>query len=116
MFAPNDKAFDDAVQDGSNDEELEKNFVDNHFIVGQRVPIFPSKPTMFDSIDDYPKVLRPNIIVPGGPLVHIIDRVNTKPFNAMSILTMQPAVSAMLKLIKTFDMTNILDSKQTTLF
>ncbi|KAI2810512.1 hypothetical protein BLOT_001674 [Blomia tropicalis] len=115
LFAPNDKAFDDAVQDGSNDEELEKNFVDNHFIVGQRVPIFPSKPTMFDSIDDYPKVLRPNIIVPGGPLVHIIDRVNTKPFNAMSILTMQPAVSAMLKLIKTFDMTNILD-KPTSFF
>ena len=116
IFAPNDKAFEQQKdKDPLEDKESKKNFLNNHVIVGQRVPIYPNHQEQPENdqeeAQDTPKILRANIIIRGGPLVHVIDRVSSQPINSMSLLAMQPAISVMMKLLKSVNMRDTLDRK-----
>ena len=112
IFAPNDKAF-DKDPNPIEDEESRKNFLNNHVVVGQRVPIFPNNQDNGEESGDTPKILRANIIIRGGPLVHVIDRVNSEPINSMSLLGMQPAISLMMNLVKAVNLRDTLNCKST---
>lgn len=113
IFAPNDQAF--AQEKEPDDEEAKANFLRNHVVIGQRVPVYPPPPSNSGSPNKptkssgSPQVLRANIVVSGGPLVHVIDRLNSRPFDSATLCDLQPAMAAMMALLSSAQMRSALN-------
>ncbi len=86
-------------------------------VIGQRVPVYPqpssgsNKPPS-SSGNSSPQVLRANIVISGGPLVHVIDRLNSRPLDSATLCDLQPAMAAMMAILSSAKMRSVLNGKQ----
>lgn len=106
ILAPTDQAFAKSPRNWSDSEESKAQFLANHLIPGQRLPIYTTDSSSNSEEQDSderkdPRVIRPNLEAnPNAPLVHVIDRVNTEPIGPKLIISLQPALSTLARLMQ----------------
>jgi len=115
IFAPNDEAFKKDKFNFESDPDAQKTFFKNHVILGQRVPIYRNEDPSagHPELPSGPKIVKSNIYVQGGPLVHIIDRINHEPINSMQLAQLQPSISKVVRMIQESDLGKELEKENT---
>lgn len=120
IFAPNDEAFKQSPPDDDDQDPQEKldKFLQNHLVLGQRIPIYAEEESedspesneepKNDGKDKEPKIIKSNIAIQGGPLVHIVDQVLTRP---VSVGQFQPAMRDMMALLAVANLGDLMNRK-----